>query len=193
MTPKLYKAADVCEMAQLQPYVLRSWEKEFPGIGVRKSADSAPLYRQSDIDQVLRIKQLVFGEGLTLAGARRRLETAAPVAATPAAARAQETAEVLETLGADARARIAHVRSGLRLLLDALSHEPGAVAIASTSGNGHRHDDYELQPPPAPKSRAKPAPVKARAVAARTKSARVAAKPAARPGTKAGKRKRASA
>ena len=74
MTPKLFRAADVCEMAQLQPYVLRSWEKEFPGIGVQKSAESPRLYRQSDVDQVLRIKQLVFGEGLTLAGARRKLD-----------------------------------------------------------------------------------------------------------------------
>ena len=77
MTPKLFKAADVCEMAQVQSYVLRSWEKEFPGIGVQK-ADGQRLYRQSDIDQVLRIKQLVFTEGLTLSGARRRLEESAP-------------------------------------------------------------------------------------------------------------------
>ena len=52
MTPKLFRAADVCEMAQLQPYVLRSWEKEFPGIGVQKSPESPRLYRQSDIEQV---------------------------------------------------------------------------------------------------------------------------------------------
>ena len=78
MAPKLFKAADVCEMAQLQSYVLRSWEKEFPGIGVQREPDSARLYRQSDVDQVLRIKQLVFGEGLTLSGARRRLEEMAP-------------------------------------------------------------------------------------------------------------------
>ena len=77
MTPKLFRAADVCEMAQLQPYVLRSWEKEFPGIGVQKSPESPRLYRQSDIEQVQKIKQLVFGEGLTLSGARRRLEQSA--------------------------------------------------------------------------------------------------------------------
>ena len=106
MTPKLYKAADVCELAKLQPYVLRSWEKEFPGIGVQKSAESQRLYRQSDLDQVLRIKQLVFGEGLTLAGARRRLE-AQLAAAAPAIAEADDADEVLETLGQDARARIA--------------------------------------------------------------------------------------
>ncbi len=69
MTPKLFKATEVCEMTGLQPYVLRSWEKEFPGIGVQKSADSPRLYRQSDVDQVQRIKQLVFAEGLTLSGA----------------------------------------------------------------------------------------------------------------------------
>ena len=35
MTPKVYKAGEVCELLQVQPYVLRSWEKEFPGIGVQ--------------------------------------------------------------------------------------------------------------------------------------------------------------
>ena len=55
MTPRLYKAAEVCDLAQLQPYVLRSWEKEFPGIGVQKSEDGPRFYRQSDVDQVLRI------------------------------------------------------------------------------------------------------------------------------------------
>src|ERR687895_2259016 len=101
MTPKLYKAADVCDMTQLQPYVLRSWEKEFPGIGVQKSPDSPRLYRQSDIDQVRRIKQLVFGEGLTLAGARRRLEES--IAAAHPAGADPEVAEVLDALASDAR------------------------------------------------------------------------------------------
>ena len=59
MAAKLYKAAEVCEITQLQPYVLRSWEKEFPGIGVRKSPDSQTLYRQSDVDYVLRIRQRI--------------------------------------------------------------------------------------------------------------------------------------
>src|SRR5690554_188016 len=110
MAPKLYKAAEVCDMTQLQPYVLRSWEKEFPGIGVQKSADGPRLYRQADVDQVLRIKQLVFGEGLTLAGARRRLEEAEGKTGVPD----EEVAEVLEALASDARTRIAHVRDGLR-------------------------------------------------------------------------------
>jgi DNA-binding transcriptional MerR regulator len=152
MPPKLYKAADVCEMAQVQPYVLRSWEKEFPGIGVLKSADSGRLYRQSDVEQVLRIKQLVFGEGLTLAGARRRLEESAPV---PQQVSDEEVAEVLDALASDARTRIASVRDGLRSILKVLSSAPGTVVIV---------DDFQLNPPPV-----KRAAVKTRTAASRTK------------------------
>jgi DNA-binding transcriptional MerR regulator len=130
VTPKLCKAAEVCESTGLQPYVLRSWEKEFPGIGVQKSQSSPRLYRQSDVEQVLRIKQLVFGEGLTLSGARRRLE-ASPKPADVGEAEAAEMAEVLDTLGADMRARIVLVRSGLRSILDVLSKTPGATELAA--------------------------------------------------------------
>ncbi len=203
MTPKLYKAADVCDIAQLQAYVLRSWEKEFPGIGVQKSADSPRLYRQSDLDQVLRIKQLVFGEGLTLSGARRRLEGELTSLA-PVLAEADDAADVLETLGNDARARIDTVREGLRLMLDALSRQPGSVAMAPvntrarvSAARGDRRgaptapadEEYELRPPTG-KSAGTP---KARVIAARPKTARVASKPARRTTKPSPKRKRASA
>ena len=126
MAPKMYKAAEVCEVAQLQPFVLRSWEKEFPRIGFQKSSDSPRLYRQSDLDQVLRIKQLVFQEGLTLSGARHRLgdEETPSSSATD-----EEVEEVLEALASDARVRIARVRDGLRSILKVLSSAPGTVVI----------------------------------------------------------------
>ena len=164
MTPKLFRAVDVCEMAQLQPYVLRSWEKEFPGIGVQKSPESPRLYRQSDIDQVHKIKQLVFGEGLTLSGARRRLEQ---VEQSSPGASDEEVAEVLEALASDARTRIAHVRDGLRSILKLLSAAPGTVVVV---------DDYRLT---------SPAPAKAaprRSLEARPKS-RVIAKQVAKRGS----------
>jgi DNA-binding transcriptional MerR regulator len=124
----VYKAGEVCELLQVQPYVLRSWEKEFPGIGVQgRSPESARLYRQSDLEHVQRIKQLVFGEGLTVAGARRRLDSSSPPMSEVSD---EEAAEVLDALGADARARIAHVRDGLRELQSLLSGRPG-------SSNGH--------------------------------------------------------
>jgi DNA-binding transcriptional MerR regulator len=119
MSPKLYKAADVCEIAQLQPFVLRSWEKEFPGIGIQKSSDSPRLYRQSDLDQLLRIKQMVFGEGLTLSGARRRLEEAA-ADATAAPSRAD-----FSLLDATMRDRLKSIRAGLVGVLALLERPVG--------------------------------------------------------------------
>jgi DNA-binding transcriptional MerR regulator len=178
MTQKWFKAADVCEMAELQPYVLRSWEKEFPGIGVQKSADSPRLYRQSDLEQVKKIKQLVFGEGLTLAGARRRIEESEH----QLGAADKDVEEVLEALASDARTRIASVRDGLRSILKLLSSAPGTVVVV---------DDYRLEPPPSP-SLVKGA---RRSIAARSKatvaSKRVAA--ARKPARPAKRNKRASA
>ena len=143
MTPKLLKATDVCALAQLQPYVLRSWENEFPGIGLQRSPDAPRLYRQSDVDQVLRIKQLVFAEGLTLAGARRRLDESAP--AQPSAAD-DDVADVLDALASDARTRIAYVRDGLRSILRQLDGAPDTLVVI---------DDFRLEPPAHPSARAK--------------------------------------
>ena len=134
MTPKLYRAQEVCDLAQVQPYVLRSWEKEFPGIGVQKSVDSPRLYRQADLDQVLLIKRLVFNEGLTLAGARRRLEESAP--RTPAEVD-NDVAEVLDALASDARTRIAYVKDGLRSILQLRSNAPGTVVVVDDERRGN--------------------------------------------------------
>ncbi len=167
---KLYRAADVCASAGLQPYMLRSWEKEFPGIGVQKSQDSPRLYRQSDVEKVLRIKQLVFGEGLTLAGARRRLEAPPPPANAREAA-AAERVEVLDTLGADAQARIALVRSGLRSILDVLSKTPGATGLTELRG---------ATPPVDRRGRTSSRPERTEATQARPRAARGKASPSKR-------------
>jgi len=127
MAAKLYKSAEVCEKAQVQPYVLRSWEKEFPGIGVQKSADAPRVYREADVAQVLRIKQLVFGEGLTLSGARRKLDGELAVAA-PVLVDEQESGEIFD---GDARRRIGVVREGLRSILVMLEAGRGPFALAS--------------------------------------------------------------
>jgi DNA-binding transcriptional MerR regulator len=108
-----FKASEVCEIAQIPPYVLRSWEKEFPGLGASAKPGGPRFYRRSDIEQILRIKQLVFAEGLTLAGARRRIEGDPPPEEEP----------VLppEPVPDYVRARVAEARRGLRSLLDMLS------------------------------------------------------------------------
>jgi DNA-binding transcriptional MerR regulator len=148
VTPKLFRAQEVCDLAQVQPYVLRSWEKEFPGIGVQKSDDSPRLYRQADVDQVLLIKRLVFNEGLTLSGARRRLEESAP---RTAANVDSDVAEVLDALASDARTRIAYVRDGLRSILTLLSNAPGTVVVVD-EGRGGRNGAAVSRSRPSPAS-----------------------------------------
>ncbi len=73
-----FKAGEVCELAQIQPYVLRSWESEFPDLGLSKTPGGPRIYRRADVERVLRIRDMVFVEGLTLAGVRRRFEAEQP-------------------------------------------------------------------------------------------------------------------
>ena len=49
----LFKAAEVCELAKVQPYVLRSWEAEFKDLGVSKNGSATRVYRREDIERVL--------------------------------------------------------------------------------------------------------------------------------------------
>ena len=88
-----YKIGNVCELTGTQPYILRFWESEFPQLAPQKSRSGQRLFRDRDIETVRRIKKLLYEEGYTIAGARKRLEQeeaerapAEPVAATPPAA-----------------------------------------------------------------------------------------------------------
>ncbi len=71
---RLYKIGEVCKMADVQPYVLRYWETEFPPLAPNKSGGGQRLYSQREIDIILRIKQLLYTEGFTIAGAKKKLE-----------------------------------------------------------------------------------------------------------------------
>lgn len=121
----LFKSSEVCEIASVQPYVLRSWETEFPDLGVSKGNGGARVYRRADVERVLRIKQLVFSDGLTLAGVRRKIEEddEAPIAVDDAAAEPMQ-----ELLGRNARERLIEIRKGLRGILELLSARPGDEA-----------------------------------------------------------------
>ena len=115
----LFKAAEVCDLAKVQPYVLRSWEAEFPELGVAKAAGAPRVYRRSDVEQVLRIKHLLLVEGLTLAGVRRKLEDqVAPVVA--------DAPVFDELLGQNARERLTAVKRGLQSILELLTSSHGA-------------------------------------------------------------------
>ena len=72
---KLYKIGEVCRMADVQPYVLRYWETEFPSLAPNKSGGGQRLYTRREIDVILRIKELLYSEGFTIAGAKKKLES----------------------------------------------------------------------------------------------------------------------
>lgn len=111
-TPKheRLKAADVCQLAQVQPYVLRTWEAEFPDLG-QATASGSRVYGKKDVDRVLQIRELVYGEGLTLAGARKRLEEEAEDAAE---VEASEPDPVAGSFADDTvRVRLRSIRDGL--------------------------------------------------------------------------------
>jgi DNA-binding transcriptional MerR regulator len=118
-----FKAAEVCEIAQIPPYVLRSWEKEFPGLGVAARAGGPKVYRRADVEQVLKIKHLLFSEGLTLAGARRKLEGEPPPEA--------ETEAALPVPD-EVRTKVATLKRELRSLLDLLSAGPPSGGLAES-------------------------------------------------------------
>jgi DNA-binding transcriptional MerR regulator len=120
----LFKAAEVCELVQVQPYVLRSWEAEFPDLGIAKHAGAPRVYRRADVEQVLRIKRLLLVDGLTLAGARRRLEDES----TPVGA---DAPLIDELIGRNARERLTEVKRGLRSILEMLSAANGASHVAA--------------------------------------------------------------
>jgi DNA-binding transcriptional MerR regulator len=121
----LFKPAEVCEIVKVQPYVLRSWEAEFPELGVAKAAGGPRVYRRRDVEQVVRIKHLLLVDGLTLAGARKRLEEeTAPVAVDEPA--------IDELIGRNARERLTSVKRGLRSILDLLTSNGGVHETAAS-------------------------------------------------------------
>jgi len=126
----LFRNAEVCQIAGVQPYVLRTWEAEFPDLGVTRGDSGPRVYRRSDVARVLQIRDLLFVEGLTLAGVRRRLGEQPRAAGT-----GEPTIE--ELLGRDARERLLQVQQGLRDVLHLLSRR-------TTDGSAAR--GFELRP-----------------------------------------------
>jgi DNA-binding transcriptional MerR regulator len=68
-----YRIGEVSRLTALKQFVLRYWETEFPMLEPVKSSSGHRLYRQEDVEMVLRIKRLLYDEGFTIAGARRHL------------------------------------------------------------------------------------------------------------------------
>ena len=109
---KLYfRIGEVASLCRLPAYVLRFWESEFPQLKPVKSSTGQRMYRKRDVENVLRIKQLLYEQGFTISGARQQLraETKADKGQGAIPFPSQSSAE------------IQHIRQGLREILDLLS------------------------------------------------------------------------
>ena len=69
-----YKIGEACKELGIQPYVLRYWETEFPALAPSKSRSGQRVYSEKELEVIRRIKQLLYEEGYTIAGAKKKLE-----------------------------------------------------------------------------------------------------------------------
>lgn len=68
-----FKIGEVCELAGVQAHVLRYWESEFPTLAPQKNRAGQRVYRKRDVEMALRIKDLLYEDQYTIAGAKKRL------------------------------------------------------------------------------------------------------------------------
>ena len=68
-----FKIGEVCELIKVQPHVLRYWETEFPMLAPQKNRAGQRVYRRKDVEMVMRIRDLLYEEKFTIAGAKKKL------------------------------------------------------------------------------------------------------------------------
>jgi DNA-binding transcriptional MerR regulator len=74
---KLYfRIGEVAELVGVEPHVLRYWEREFRAIRPTKSAKGQRVYSRRDVENLMRVRELLYREGFTIAGAKKRLQKA---------------------------------------------------------------------------------------------------------------------
>jgi len=112
---KLYfRIGEVSRLCRLPAYVLRFWETEFPQLRPVKSTTGQRMYRRRDVENVLRIKKLLYEDGFTIAGARSHLreETKSDKKQTALPFPGRSSAD------------LKHIRQGLREILNILAARP---------------------------------------------------------------------
>jgi DNA-binding transcriptional MerR regulator len=122
-----YRIGEVSRLTNLKPFVLRYWETEFPMLEPVKSPSGHRLYRQEDVEMVLRIKRLLYDEGFTIAGARRHLREQSGAGENEAALNGSSVASLDGTAGGAAqmlsRKMLLDLRDTLRAFLTLLERK----------------------------------------------------------------------
>jgi DNA-binding transcriptional MerR regulator len=108
-----YKIGEACKLLDIQPYVLRYWETEFPELSPSKSKSGQRVYSEKELALIRRIKELLYDEGFTIAGAKKRLEVELEAGGPKAGAAPSPSADDGE-LDTRAAERIEQLQQGLR-------------------------------------------------------------------------------
>ena len=125
-----YRIGEVSEIVGVEPHVLRYWETEFRSIRPQKSRKGQRIYSRRDVDKLLKVKDLLYSHGFTIAGARKRLreggaepETQVVVVAPPEVKRP----------GAQLRTALGEIRRDIVALLAELE-SPGLEVSGRSQG-----------------------------------------------------------
>src|SRR5271156_5284301 len=77
LPPKLYfRIGEVAGLVGVEPHVLRYWEREFRSIRPTKSARGQRVYSRRDVENLMRVRELLYSQGFTIAGAKKKLRHA---------------------------------------------------------------------------------------------------------------------
>src|SRR5256884_3724753 len=98
------RTGEVATLSRLPAYVLRFWETEFPQLKPVKSSTGQRMYRKRDVENVLRIKQLLYEQGFTISGARQHLRSETK----------SDTTQAAIPFPAHSATELKHIRQGLR-------------------------------------------------------------------------------
>ncbi len=125
-----YRIGEVSEIVGVEPHVLRYWESEFRSIRPQKSRKGQRIYSRRDVDKLLKVKDLLYSHGFTIAGARKRLreggaEPETQVVAVPA--------PEVKRPGAQLRTALGEIRRDIVALLAELE-SPGLEVSGRTQG-----------------------------------------------------------
>lgn len=97
-----YRIGEVSQIVGVEPHVLRYWETEFRSIRPQKSRKGQRIYSRRDVDKLLKVRDLLYTHGFTIAGARKRLrdggDEAEPAAASAAAAPAPTATTAVQSV-----------------------------------------------------------------------------------------------
>jgi DNA-binding transcriptional MerR regulator len=142
-----FKIGEVCDLVGVQAHVLRYWESEFPTLQPQKNRAGQRTYRRKDVEMALRIKELLYDEGFTIAGAKRKLASegrgSARLKIVPPNASATENPasdselDFLETSLSNSANDLAHSPVGSDESLTRHPAEPGPPARGRISNREH--------------------------------------------------------